>query len=188
MRWSTGGAQILNETASYNTNSKQYHLSMASVVTVRRVLRRLVTSVPDESDPSHGPQGDGNELATFQDFPDEKIVIIQEFLHESSLPPDQFIDAINEETSFDSDSPDSNDEWDGGGQFVVPGVKITKHPMRPPIHDFNRDDASEQAHLAFCELDITSEFQSVSSFREQIRVAVDYMRADGSLNRPTATM
>jgi hypothetical protein len=137
-----------------------------------------MTFLPDESDPWHGPQGDGNEFASFQDSTDEEIAILQEFLHKSSLPPDQLIDAIDEETLFDSDSSDSDDKWDGDGQFVVPGAKITKHPMRSPTHDFNLDDASEQAHLAFCELSNTPEFQSISPFREQISVAVDYMRTD----------
>jgi hypothetical protein len=116
---------------------------MASVATARRLLRRLVTPLPDESDPWHGPQGDGNELATFQDYTDEEIAILQEFLREFSLPPDQLLDAIDEETLFGFDSSDSDDEWDGDGQFIVIGARIAKYPMRPPIHDFNVDDASE---------------------------------------------
>jgi hypothetical protein len=137
-----------------------------------------VTSLSDENDPWHGPQGDGSEVPTFQDYQDGEIAVLQEFLHESSLPPDQLLDAIEEETLFNSDSSDS-DEWDGNGHFVVAGAKITKHPMRPSIHDFNLDDASEQAHLAFCELYNTTEFQNVSSCRQQITVAVDCMRTDG---------
>jgi hypothetical protein len=117
-----------------------------------------MTSLPHKSDPWHGPQGDGNELATFQDDTDEEIAILQEFPHESSRPPDQLLDAIDKETLFDSDQSDSNDEWDGDGKFLVPGGKTTKHPMRPPIHDFSLDDASEQANLAFCELYNTPEF------------------------------
>jgi hypothetical protein len=108
-----------------------------------------------------------------------EIAIRQEFLHESSQSAGQFLDAITEETLFDSDSSDSDHEWDGDGQFIVPGAKISKHPMRPPIHDFTLNDMSEQAHLAFCELYDTPEFQSVSSFREQISVTVGYMRTDG---------
>jgi hypothetical protein len=53
--------------------------------------------------------------------------------------------------------------------------------MRRPIHNFNLDDASEQAHLAVCELYNTPEFQNVSFFREQISVAIDYMRTDDLL-------
>jgi hypothetical protein len=45
-------------------------------------------------------------------------------------------------------------------------------------HDFNLDDASEQAYLAFCELYNTPEFQSGTSFRAQNSVAVDYTRID----------
>jgi hypothetical protein len=148
---------------------------MAFVATARRFFPRLLAFLSDESDPWHGPQGDGDELAAFQDYMDEEIAILQEFLHESSLSPDQLPDAIDEETLFNSDSSDSDDEWDGDGQFVVPGAKITRHPMRPSIHDFNLDDTNEQAHLAFCELYTTLEFQSVSSFHEQISVAGDYM-------------
>jgi hypothetical protein len=138
-----------------------------------------VTSLPDESDPWHGPQADGNEPTTFQDYTDEEIAILQEFLHESSLLPGQLLDAIDEETLFDSKSSNSDDEWDCNGQFVVPGVKITKHTVRPPIHDFNLDDTSAQAHLAFCELYKTPEFQSVSSFRKQISITRDCMRTGG---------
>jgi hypothetical protein len=152
---------------------------MPFVAAMQRVLRRLVTYLPNEGDPWHGPQCNGNEFTTFQDYTDDEIVILQESRHESGLPPDQFLDAIDEETLLDSDSSDNDDEWDGDGQFVVPGAKITKHPMRPPIHDFNLDDASEQAHLAFCEFYNTPEFQSISSFREQISITVDYMRTYG---------
>jgi hypothetical protein len=77
---------------------------------VQHLLHRLVTSLPDESDSWHGPQGDGNEFDTFQDYPDDEIAILQDFLHESSRPLDQLIDAIDEETLFDSDSSDSDDE------------------------------------------------------------------------------
>jgi hypothetical protein len=75
MRQSTCGAQILNETAIYNTKSKRYHFPMPFVAAVRRLLRRLVTPLPNESDLWHGPQGDGNEFATFQDYTDEEVAI-----------------------------------------------------------------------------------------------------------------
>jgi hypothetical protein len=77
---------------------------------MRRLLSRLVTSLPDESDPWHGHQGDENERSTFQDETDEEIAIRQGFLHESSLPPDQLLDANDEETLLNSDSSDSDDE------------------------------------------------------------------------------
>jgi hypothetical protein len=93
----------LNETAVDNINSKWYHVPIAFVAPVRRLLRRLVTSLLDESDPWHGPQGDGNELATFEDY-------TEEFFHESSRPPGQLLNAMNEETLFDSDLSDSDDE------------------------------------------------------------------------------
>jgi hypothetical protein len=34
---------------------------------------------------------------------------------------------IEQETLFDSDSLDSEDEWDGNSQFVFPGAKIKRH-------------------------------------------------------------
>jgi hypothetical protein len=67
---------------------------------------------------------------------------------------------INDETLFDFGSSDSDDEWDGDGQFVISEAKIRKRPMRLPVQDFNPDDASEQAHLALSRLYNIPEFQN----------------------------
>jgi hypothetical protein len=70
---------------------------MTSIATVRDRLRRLVMSLPNESDPWHGPHDVGNGLANFQDFTDEEIPILQEFLQEPSLPHDHTMAVINDE-------------------------------------------------------------------------------------------
>jgi hypothetical protein len=54
--------------------------------------------------------------------------VLRQFLDESSHPRG-IVAALEEETLFNSDSSDSDDEWDGDGQFDVPGAKIKRHPM-----------------------------------------------------------
>jgi hypothetical protein len=101
-----------------------------------------VTSLPEENDPWRGPHGDRHQLVNFPDFADEEIGILPDFLHEFPLSHDPALTTIDYDTLFDSDSSDSDNEWDGDEPFVTPGAKITKHPMQPPVHDFNLDDAN----------------------------------------------
>jgi hypothetical protein len=105
---------------------------------------------------------------------------LHEILNEARLPQHDARATIDNQTLFDSDSSDSDDDWDGDGdgQFVIPASTIPKHPMRRPVQEFNLDDTSEQAHLAFCELYNTPEFQTASCFCKQVSVAAEYMRTD----------
>jgi hypothetical protein len=51
--------------------------------------------------------------------------------------------------------------------------------MQLPVQEFRLDDMIQEAHLTFCELSKSPEFQGVSCFSEQVSLAVDYMRSDG---------
>jgi hypothetical protein len=88
---------------------------------------------------------------------------------------------IDQKTLFDSDCWESENKWDGNGQFMFPDAKIKRYPMQLPVQEFRLDDMIQEADIAFCELDNSPEFQGVSCFREQVSLAVDYMRSDGFL-------
>jgi hypothetical protein len=142
---------------------------MTSIATALSLLRGLVLSLPDKSDPWQGSDPDRKHLDNFQDCRDEEIDFLRQFLDECGPRVHETVAAIEKETLFDSNSSDSENEWDRDGQFPFPGTKIKHHPMRPPVQEFHLDDVSEEAHLAFCELYNDLEFQRASCFREPDR-------------------
>jgi hypothetical protein len=84
---------------------------------VRRLLRRLVESLPPIPGPWTPVSDQETDLVDFQDFTDEEIDALREVLHSSGDDPQLAIEVVGEDTLFPSSS-DSGDEWDGDGLFT----------------------------------------------------------------------
>jgi hypothetical protein len=90
---------------------------------VRRLLHRLVESLPPTSGPWDLPGPSTNDLLDFRDSTDDEI---EELRHLIDLPvddPQAVLCAIEDEEALESSSDSDDEEWDGDGLFAIPGQK-----------------------------------------------------------------
>jgi hypothetical protein len=81
---------------------------------VRRLLRRLLESLPPIPGTWTPVSQHDTDLVDFQDFTDEEIDALREVLHSSGDDPQPTLEVVEEDTMFTSSS-DSDDQGEGDG-------------------------------------------------------------------------
>jgi hypothetical protein len=78
---------------------------------IRRLLRRLITSLPPEPSPWEGQNRPQNDLLGFEDFDNDELNLIATFLNSNRVSPEEAL-AANDDVNLFASSSSSDDEWD----------------------------------------------------------------------------
>jgi hypothetical protein len=134
--------------------------------------------------PWDGPQRRQSDLAEFEDFTDDEIEIIRDILDTHPMTLDEVV-AAGQQVLFRSSSSSDDDDatWipadEDGNLLEIPQPTPTSNLLKPPIDVFNLESLEQEVQSTFAEIYSTETFQAAQSFREQIFLAVTYMRGDG---------
>lgn len=146
---------------------------------IRRLLRRLVDSLPPLPRPWEPIQHVDTDLTTFRDFTDDEIESLRQILHSHGGDAQAALDEAEADEIFESSSDSDDEDWDDPDQSRICASMTETHPLKGPTREFNLDDVSDDVRILFTELYHTDEFQEADSFRRQIFLAVEYLRTDG---------
>jgi hypothetical protein len=143
--------------------------------TIRRILRRFITSLPPEPSPWEDPHRPQNDLLGFEDFDDDELNFLTTFLSSNPVFPEEAL-AVNDDANLYTSSSSSDDEWDADDRSPYLTPKVTAYPLKAPVDTFDLEDASGDARIIFSELCNNDQFRSAENFREQMFLAAEYSK------------
>jgi hypothetical protein len=117
---------------------------------IPRLVPRLVSFLPLNIDPWVRPRQAQQDLMTFEDYSDDEIQLLSEYLNRAHEAASTEVIASDNgilvEATLTSSSS-SDDDWAGDAQDEVLEPSRTRQPLKPAIHEFSAERVSPERTL-----------------------------------------